>query len=555
MPRPPDARRRLRLSVDRGDDGDDPLRLLRRADRARTAGPRPRVALPAGRRVRSPLLGFARLYLGAHWLSDVVGGVLFGIVWLLVLGIAYRRHVARSFWMRPLALGFLRRVRGRRAVACAARDRADAGALRAAAAATHAGRERLVAARLGAPARAAQRARRRAPLAAGRAVRRRRWRRCSGALQATRLARAAAGGLDRDAAACSTTTAPPREQPVLPATLDGRPKRCCCCAPGRARADAGRLRLWPAPARLARWHAAVARHARRRCITRGRCGVRAVAAVADDGAAHAAVREALDGLPQLRESRASRRSGCADAGAARARKPTRRLRARRSSAAAQSSRACGSSSAAAPGAAIRCSGSSSARRQPTQAASSKRAGGAFACSPPTCSRMRSQQQRRAARARAAARRRDRARTSRPRRRSRPLSRTRVRATWKRRAPRTRSVSRPSSPVPKSSIRASVPNAAGVAGAPASSPSRIRQTPKPRAVAAAFAHQVQVAAVRTRAAPAPRPATARSVQRKQGAACGSAIGAACSVSRRSLSDALSAAWRGSAAARRRSRRWT
>lgn len=49
------------------------------------------------------VLGFARLYLGAHWLSDVVGGVLFGVVWLLALGIAYRRHVARSFWMRPLA--------------------------------------------------------------------------------------------------------------------------------------------------------------------------------------------------------------------------------------------------------------------------------------------------------------------------------------------------------------------------------------------------------------------------------------------------------------------
>lgn len=49
------------------------------------------------------VIGFARLYLGAHWLSDVVGGVLLGFVWLLVLGIAYRRHVSRSFWMRPLA--------------------------------------------------------------------------------------------------------------------------------------------------------------------------------------------------------------------------------------------------------------------------------------------------------------------------------------------------------------------------------------------------------------------------------------------------------------------
>ena len=49
------------------------------------------------------LIGFARLYLGAHWLSDVIGGMLLGIVWLLVLGIAYRRRFNRSFWVKPVA--------------------------------------------------------------------------------------------------------------------------------------------------------------------------------------------------------------------------------------------------------------------------------------------------------------------------------------------------------------------------------------------------------------------------------------------------------------------
>jgi membrane-associated phospholipid phosphatase len=40
------------------------------------------------------MIALSRLYLGAHWLSDVLGGLSLGLAWVSLLGIAYYRHVA-----------------------------------------------------------------------------------------------------------------------------------------------------------------------------------------------------------------------------------------------------------------------------------------------------------------------------------------------------------------------------------------------------------------------------------------------------------------------------
>jgi len=36
------------------------------------------------------LIGPSRVFLGAHWASDVVGGYLIGTIWLILLILAYR---------------------------------------------------------------------------------------------------------------------------------------------------------------------------------------------------------------------------------------------------------------------------------------------------------------------------------------------------------------------------------------------------------------------------------------------------------------------------------
>ena len=57
-------------------------------------------------------IALSRLYLGAHWLSDVIGGISFGLVWVSLLGIAYYRHATQIAlpgsvsWVALLALLF-----------------------------------------------------------------------------------------------------------------------------------------------------------------------------------------------------------------------------------------------------------------------------------------------------------------------------------------------------------------------------------------------------------------------------------------------------------------
>ncbi|WP_297369249.1 bifunctional DedA family/phosphatase PAP2 family protein [Acidocella sp.] len=62
----------------------------------REVGGRARVLVTLAAVLFVGAIAFSRLYLGAHWLSDVTAGLAFGVAWVALLGIVYMQHSHRQ---------------------------------------------------------------------------------------------------------------------------------------------------------------------------------------------------------------------------------------------------------------------------------------------------------------------------------------------------------------------------------------------------------------------------------------------------------------------------
>ncbi|WP_372611389.1 bifunctional DedA family/phosphatase PAP2 family protein [Halomonas sp.] len=63
---------------------------------ARELSPRRRVWAISSVSVPVTLIAFSRLYLGAHWLADVIAGIAVATAWITLLAVSYTRHRPRS---------------------------------------------------------------------------------------------------------------------------------------------------------------------------------------------------------------------------------------------------------------------------------------------------------------------------------------------------------------------------------------------------------------------------------------------------------------------------
>jgi membrane protein DedA with SNARE-associated domain len=73
----------------------------------RGVSPRARMAFASVALLLVALIAFSRLYLGAHWLSDVLGGLAFGATWVALLALAYLRRPVAATRARGLAMAAL----------------------------------------------------------------------------------------------------------------------------------------------------------------------------------------------------------------------------------------------------------------------------------------------------------------------------------------------------------------------------------------------------------------------------------------------------------------